>query len=288
MRLDLLGAFASIVLVACGGARPSTAATPVPGPEPAASAPTPSAPLRYHPRGAVTYVIQRYDTLLYASMPGAPQATAKRAIVTIRPLPGRSNELEVRLDSLQGLEESVLRRSTVDSSIGSRWQLTLTPSGPRGGVTGGAGTVVTGQIGEIVRLLFPQLPEDGLRVLRTWTDSTRYSVRVDAFDAAESALRTSQAGTATAAVGQSGLSIPVEAEERLARTGTAMQAGQTMMLRGAGARRMRYEFLPDGWVGSLSARDSLELVVTVGTGGETVPVRWRSTLIGRLRDLPLR
>jgi hypothetical protein len=41
-------------------------------------------------------------------------------------------------------------------------------------------------------------------------------------------------------------------------------------------------------VRTLTVRDSLDLVVTVDPGGETVPVRWRSTLIGRLRDLPLR
>ena len=61
-----------------------------------------------------------------------------------------------------------------------------------------------------------------------------------------------------------------------------------MTLKGAGMRRLRYEFALDGWVIRLTARDSLDLTVTVGSGGETVPVRWRSTLIGRLRDLPIR
>jgi len=59
-----------------------------------------------------------------------------------------------------------------------------------------------------------------------------------------------------------------------------------MTLQGAGARRLTYEFATDGWLTSLSVRDSLDMVVAVT--GQTIPIRWRSTLIARLRDIPPR
>ena len=138
MRLGLLGAFTIALLGACGGTRPAAPAAPVPEPgEPASASPAPSGPLRYRLRSPVAYEIERYDSLFYASMPGAPQATAKRGILIVRPLPGRSNEVEVRLDSLVGLEDTRLTPTAIDSSIGSRWQLTLGPTGPRGLMAGG-------------------------------------------------------------------------------------------------------------------------------------------------------
>lgn len=245
----------------------------------------PSAPLRYGIRGPLTYELERYDTLFYASMPGAPQGTGKRAVLTVRSLPGRTNDVEVRLDSLVGLDDTRLTPATVDSTLGTRWQFTLGPAGPRSTMLGGHPTILSGQVEAIVRLLFPLLPRAGLRGQDIWSDSTAYRIQLDAFDALETAARSSQA---VPGPGQGPPGVTVEASERLSRTGTAVQGGQTMTLRGDGLRRVRYQFATEGWVSALVARDSLDLVVTVGPGGETVPVRWRSTLVGRLRGLPVR
>ena len=284
MRASLLGVCAAL-LGACGGTRPPARPTPTAGPEPTPVVAAPSAPLHYRIRAPLAYEIERYDSLLYASMPGAPQTTAKWGLLTVRPLPGRSGDLEVRLDSLVGLEDTRLVAAALDSSIGSRWQFSLGPTGPKGAILGGRPTILAGQVEAIARLLFPPLPSQGVGITDVWADSTVYRVHLDAFDAYESASRSS-----TAILGTSGQTtgVTVEANERLSRTGTAVQAGQPMTLRGAGSRRLRYEFAPEGWVSSMTARDSLDLVVTVGVGGEAVRVRWRSTLIGRLRDLPVR
>jgi hypothetical protein len=288
VKLGLRGACALALLSACGGTKPSAPPAPVPGPEPAPVPPAPSSPLRYRLRGPLVYEIERYDSLFYASMPGAPQGTAKRSIVTVRPLSGRTNDVEVRLDSLVGLEDTRLTSTTIDSSIGSRWQFTLGPEGPKGIMLGAHPTILAGQIEAAIRLLFPQLPPDGLGKQAVWSDSTGYRLQLDAFDAFETAARTSQAVPGSPMPSPGATGVTVEANERLSRSGTAVQAGQTMTLKGSGVRRVRYEFAPDGWVNALTAQDSLDLVVTVGPGGEAVPIRWRSTLIGRLRDLPLR
>lgn len=283
MRAWLLWASAAAWLGACGGTAPRGTPAPDPGPPPAPAPATPDRPLRYRLPGPLVYEIERYDTLFYASMPGAPEAAGKRGILTVRPLPGRTGEVEVRLDSLGALEETRLTRTALDSTIGTRWRLTLGPDGPKGGLLGGQPTILAGQAEALVRLLFPQLPPNGLRVRVVWTDSTAYRVRLDAFNAMESAARSSQAEPAGVGIG-----VTVEANERLGRTGTAVQGGQPMTLSGTGLRRIRYVFAPDGWVRSFSARDSLDLRVTVGAGGAPVLVRWRATLTGRQRDLPLR
>ena len=288
MRLRLLAGGAAALLGGCGGTRPSAPPPPVPGPEPSAVAAAPSAPLRYRLRGPLAYEVERYDSLFYASMPGAPQGTAKRAVLTVRPGPARGSDVEVRLDSLAGLEDTRLTQTAIDSSIGSRWQFTLAPGGPTGPMLGGRRTILSGQIESIVRLLFPQLPSGGLGVRDVWSDSTSYRLQLDAFDAFETAARTSQTVPGPQGVSGGPLGVTVEANERLSRSGSAMQGGQTMTLKGAGLRRVRYEFAPAGWVTTLTARDSLDLVVAVGPNGEAVSVRWRTTLLGRLRDLPLR
>lgn len=225
------------------------------------------------------YELFRYDTLTYASMPGAPQASGKRAVLSVRPVPGRPAEAEIRLDSLEALEDSRITAESVDSGLGTRWQVILGPTGPRGSLLGGRRSIIPGQIESIVRLLFPRLPNEGLGDGISWSDSTSYRVQLDAFEATESAARSSRG-----AAGPAG--VLVEAEERLIRAGNAVQGGQPMTLHGTGTRWIRYEFAADGWLNKLSARDSLDVVV--GVTDQTIPVRWRSTLIARLRDIPAR
>ncbi len=284
MNRSLLVA-ATAAIVGCGGGpAPATRPAPEPGAPPpsAPSGPTPIGPVRYRLRGPLVYELFRYDTLVYATMPGAPEASGKRAVLMVRPVPGRTIEAEVRLDSLEALEDTRLSAQAIDSSLGTRWQVILGPAGPTGSLMGGRRMIIPGQIEAIVRLLFPQLPPTGLREESAWSDSSTYRIQLDAFDASESAARASRAAAGSA--GSPGL--VVEATERLVRTGTAMQGGQPMTLQGTGARRLRYEFAFDGWLTNLTARDSLDMVVAVTD--QTIPVRWRSTLIARLRDTPLR
>lgn len=99
-----------------------------------------------------------------------------------------------------------------------------------------------------------------------------------------SRLRNRRRGPVAGVSGPTG--VLVEADEQLIRTGNAIQGGQPMTLKGTGTRRINYEFVADGWLNNLSARDSLDVVV--GVTDQTIPVRWRSTLIARLRDIPPR
>lgn len=100
---------------------------------------------------------------------------------------------------------------------------------------------------------------------------------MDAFEATESSVRSSRAEASDSA------GLVVTAMEQLTRSGTTTQGGQTMALRGSGQRTIHYVFAPEGWVRSLSARDSLELVVTVTPAGQSIPVMWRSTILAQVR-----
>ena len=166
--------------------------------------------------------------------------------------------------------------ASLDSAAGTRWQLTLGEVGPKRFPAKGSPSELAEQMGAFGRLLFPQLPSVGLKSGDVWSDSTSYPIREDAFDAVESAVRTSTAGPVANGV-------RVEAMERIRRKGAAQQGGQAMSLAGGGARWLTYDLVAPGVVAVLSARDSLELRVRVESTGQIIPVRWRSTLTARRR-----
>lgn len=278
MRL-LSALAAAAALVACGGGTrvaPTPPALPEPAVAPRAAPPT---RLHYRLRPAQLYEINRQDSLVYESMGGGtPQGSDKTGLLLVRSVDGRA---EVTLESIAAGTGTRLAVSSLDSARGARWEIDLGPSGPVRPVRGGSAGVLAEQVASIVWLLFPQLPLPGLTAGDVWSDSAFYSVRVDAFDASESAVRWSRAT-------ESGSGVRVEATERLTRNGTASQGGQTMSLSGSGERRITYDFSGEGLVTALSARDSLDLRVLVDTTGAIIPVRWLSTLTARLRGSPPR
>jgi hypothetical protein len=231
----------------------------------------------------LVYEIGRYDSLFYqASVGETAQASDKTGLLTAHPSPGQENGLvEVVLQSMAAAAGTRLSVASLDSAVGARWRMRLGQFGLEGETVREGGNVLTEQVGVIVALLFPQLPYGGLRPMATWSDSARYPLRVDAFDAVESAVRSSRAAAVP-----NGLRI--EAVERLDRKGGATQGGQVMSLAGGGERRLSYEFASLGFLTWLSATDSLDLRVRVSATGEVIPVRWRSTLSARLRGAPPR
>lgn len=277
----LAGSVACAAALGCGaGARTATPPTTLP---PTSRLPEALvvAPLRYQVRAPLVYEFARFDSLSYQpSAGGTPQASDKTGLLMANP--GREHDqVEVVLQSLAAAPGTRLAVSSLDSAAGSRWQVRLGQRAPLWAAGGPSQSVLVEQVGVIVGLLFPQLPRIGVRVMDSWTDSASYRIRVDAFDAVESAIRTSKAvGDATGVV--------VEAVERLARSGSVSQGGQAMALSGGGARTLSYVFSAQGFVTSLLARDSLDLRVRVEATGEIIPVYWRSTLTARLRGAPPR
>lgn len=269
---------AGAALLGCGAGRRAAA--------PAAPAVAPSrvpvsaayAPLHHRVQAPLVYEIARFDSLYYEPQGNeTAQVSDKTGLLLIRPGSGREGgRLEVVLQTIAAGPGTRLAVSSLDSAAGARWWLSLGPSGPEGAPTGEPASVLAEQMLVIGGLLFPQLPQGGVKPGDTWSDSASYRVRVDTFDAVESAARTSGAKPAVDGV-------RVEAAERLGRSGGTSQGGQSMSLSGGGARWLSYDFAAQGFVTFLSARDSLDLRVRVEATGQIIPVRWRSTLTARLR-----
>jgi hypothetical protein len=97
----------------------------------------------------------------------------------------------------------------------------------------------------------------------------------------ETAARNSRA-----VAGAAPKSVRIEVVESLTRTGKATQGGREMGLVGSGVRRVLYDLAADGWITMVQASASLDLRVTVPDSPDPIPVRWRSTVIARLRGLP--
>ena len=273
--LAVLGVSAAL---GCGGG-PGTAPFPAPrpgAPTPSAPAPPPDARIQYRVKSPLRYEIVRFDSLLFLGTgSGAPQVSVRRIQVSARP---DGSRLLLTVDSVTAIQGARLALSTVDSAREARWEVQLSPSGPSGTIRVNRNSVLIGQIGAALRLLFPQLPDNGVRSEDAWEDSAKYPVQLDAFEANESAKRSSRA-TRGAAPG----SVRVEVTEQLSRNGRATKGGRAMTVVGSGARQVTYEFSPEGWVTLLRARDSLDLRVTVPDSPEPIPVRWRSTVTARLR-----
>jgi hypothetical protein len=269
-----------VAVLACGG-KPGTA--PPPAPRPGAPAPAPPAAsdarITYRLRTPLRYEISRYDSLFFLNAASAtPQVTGRRALISVRP---DGSRVQVVLDSVAGVLGPRLAPSALDSARGAEWEIRLEESGPTGNLKADRHSILVGQVGSGVRLLFPQLPEDGMRRGDTWERSSTYPLRLDTFESTESSEQTSRA-----VAGPAPGSIRVETDERLSRTGRASQGGRTLGLSGSGTRRVLSDFSPEGWVTMVQAQDSLELRVTVPDNPEPIPVRWRSTVIVRLRGTP--
>ena len=274
--------FALSAAFACSSG-PKAAPTPAPrapAGEAGGSTASSSGRILYQIKAPLSYEIRRYDSITFQNINSAlPQVTGRRAHVSVRP---DGSRLQIAMDSVVVVLGQKVSPSVLDSAREATFELKISPTGPSGDLKTQPETALVGQIAAGVRLLFPQLPDNGARAGDVWSDSTSYDIRLDAFDARETAARQSKA-----ARGGSG-ALRVEGVERLTRRGSAKRDGREMGLTGSGLRQVTYDLVPEGWVSFLIARDSLDLVVTVPDSPAPIPVRWRSTIIARLRGSPPR
>ena len=273
-RSAVLGLLAA--LACSSGSRTASAPAPrVSDPASRAPASSPSARILYRLNAPLSYEVRRYDSIAFQSInAGVPQVTGRRAHLTVRP---DGSRLEIVLDSVVGVLGQRISASALDSARGAKLELRLSATGPSGSLKANPATVLVGQISAAVQLLFPQLPKNGVAAGDVWEDSGSYDVRVDAFEADETATRKS-----TATRGGAG-GVRVEGIEQVTRKGRARQGDREMGLSGSGVRHVTYDLAPEGWVSFLIARDSLDLQVTISDTPAPIAVRWRSTIIARLR-----
>lgn len=283
-RLGL--ALAVAALPACGGGggpRPPNAPAPLGTPAVAGDSADPNAILWRLP-AELLYEVVRRDSLLFGAGPARQaQVSGKRAYLRVRQV-NAGVGVEVLLDSVAAQAGSQIAPEAIDSTRGARWTGAFTPRGPLSRLLLTQRTVLTEQLGQVVDLLLPQLPEGGLKP-GSWNDSLRYQLRVDAFEANERVTGASTAVRVPPSGAGSQGGFRVTGQYRLAREGYGSQSGQSMRLDGGGERSITYNFSEIGRLYDLTARDSLGLTVTLLQSGQVIPVRWHTVYSAVLRSV---
>jgi hypothetical protein len=256
-RVGVLGA--CVAAAGCGAGSGTRQPAPLPSPSTAAAPASPAAPIFYAVPRTLTYQLERRDSLVISSAGGEQvQSTAKQGVVTVSLRPA-DKLLEIRLDSLNPQGTSHLAKSTLDSAIGTRWRSDR-PIRLGTSLTSDRQGILTGQVGQILELLFQQLPSDGLRSTSQWTTTVERPLHVDAFDAAEQATRSANAVPVSAAT------IAIDFTDQLRRNGTAQQADQLLKLTGTGRRTGRLVMRVDGYPASLEATETSDLIIARDSG----------------------
>jgi hypothetical protein len=215
---------------------------------------------------ATRYRITRIDSLTLGEGAGVrPQVSDKIALVTVRSHPPT---LTITLDSVVAKAGARPMEAAMDSVRGLRWEAPAGRQGLSAPLRASVQTVLAEQLGAALGLLFTQLPSAGAEVGKSWSDTERINLRLDAFQATEDVKRQVMVTSSGAA----GSPLQLTAVSELTRNGIATLGGQELRMQGTGRREASYQLAPGGWPGRLISRDSLALSVTMP--GNAVPVQW--------------
>jgi hypothetical protein len=215
---------------------------------------------------ATRYRIIRIDSLTLGEGAGVrPQVSDKVALVTVRSHPPT---LTITLDSVVATAGARPMEAAMDSVRGLRWEAPAGRQGLSAPLRASVQTVLAEQLGAALGLLFAQLPSAGAEVGKSWSDTERINLRLDAFQATEDAKRQ----VTVTSSGAAGSPLQLTAVSELTRNGIAVMGGQELRMQGTGRREASYQLAPGGWPGRLVSRDSLALSVTMP--GNAVPVQW--------------
>ena len=100
-----------------------------------------------------------------------------------------SYRVTVSLDSLEALETGTpVTADSVAAARGTVWSGTLSAVGTLSPLQPDRSGTLTDELAGHLRLLFPALPQGGVREGMQWTDSTQYPLVSDAFTGTESSV----------------------------------------------------------------------------------------------------
>lgn len=271
-----------LILAACSSSGPAVETQPRPAPAgtpPSAGgtpeSPTPPAPgaVVYRPASPTSFAFARRDSLTLQLPGGATQVQEFRRTaylgITVRGA-APPYEVAIHLDSLRQEGGSVPPDSLFRAE-GTRWTGALSATGEMTDLRADRSSTIGDQVGATLPVLFPALPVGGLEPGSAWTDTTRRSLKADAFDATETAVTNYRASAAD------GRAITIESRTTFERTGTGGQAAQPMEMTAGGSRRGVYRFGRSGGVLTAEGADSAEIKITIPAVGQTVPVSQRAT-----------
>jgi hypothetical protein len=279
---------AALVLGACGSATVSTEGQPgVPAPEPIdPSAPPPpeegkGPAVTYRPVSGAAYRLEHRDSLVLQYQGGASQTQTRDRVAFVHltiaeaPAPG-TYQVTVTLDSLQALESgNPVPPDSVAAALGTTWSGTLSSVGTLSQLKPDRAGTLTAELAGHLRLLFPALPQGGVREGMQWTDSASYPLVSDAFTGSEQSVTVYRAAEKEEVDGRD--AIALETSSKYSRSGKRVQGEQELEMTASGTRTGVHRLAVEGVLVSAQGTDGGEMTISVPAVGQTVPITRSST-----------
>ncbi len=278
---------AAFLAAGCSSSTASGGATPGPKPVPIdPNAPPPpeggrGPAVTYQPVKDARFRLEHRDSLVLQYQGGASQTQAKDRVAFVHMTvagaaqPGTYN-VSVTLDSLEATESGTpVTPDSVAAAKGTVWSGTLSNVGTLSELQADRASTLTDELAGHLRLLFPALPQGGVREGMQWTDSTQYPLVSDAFSGTEQSVTVYRAAEKAEADGSD--VIPLEASSKYSRSGKRVQGDQELEMTATGTRTGVHRLSLDGVLVSAQGTDTGEMKISVPAVGQEVPITRSST-----------
>jgi hypothetical protein len=117
-----------------------------------------------------------------------------------------------------------------------------------------------------------------------WTDTSRYQLRADAFDATEDAVTSYRASEGESTGGRKTLRL--ESAGTYSRAGKGMQFDQQLEMSASGKRQGVHLLGTDGALVTARGSDAGEMTITLPAVGQTVPVKQHGSFAVTATSVP--
>jgi len=271
------------LLAGCASSAPPVEPTTIPVPAPGEPAPVvePSEgrgrEIEYS-AGSARYRMDRFDTVSVQMPDGSAQRQTFRRSAWLSvdsEESGQGFAVRIALDSLD-VEGMPIPPASLDSARGTSWTGQVARDGELTGVAASQESAIGGQIGSLLQLLFPPLPENSIRAGARWSDTTDKPTVADAFEVQEQAIMQYSAGNPASRRGSTVL--PIVAVGTFTRTGSGVQFGRTLEMQSKGARRFTHFMGLDGRPAGLDGIETNEVTITVPEVGQSIEATQSGTI----------
>jgi hypothetical protein len=275
------------LMVGCSSSTTTTGGPEAPAPEPVdPNAPPPpeggrGPTVTYRPVNGAGYRLEHRDSLVLQYQGGQSQTQVRSRVAFVRvtlagaPEQG-SYKIAITLDSLEALESGTpVTPDSVAAARGTVWSGTISTVGTLSELKPDRSSTLTDELAGHLRLLFPALPQGGVREGMQWSDSTQYPLVSDAFSGTESSVTAYRAAEKVDVAGEE--AIPLETGSKYSRSGKRVQGDQELEMTASGTRTGVHRLGLDGVLVSAQGTDTGEMTISVPALGQTVPITRSST-----------
>ncbi len=216
------------------------------------------------------YTLRRLDSLTLHLPGGATEQQSLDRLaflrITLTGEAANTYRVTIVLDSMQATASAIaLTADSLAPVRGTRWTGTVSATGQLSPLVANRSTRLGDQLTNQLRLLFPTLPSDGARAGTEWSDSTRFPLKSDEFDAMEAARTTYRAV-------EDDKGIKVESNGTYQRAGKGMQFNRELEMAASGKRQGTHRISRDGVLLGAEGSEAGDMTITVLSTGQTVPV----------------